>query len=115
MTIFIDAAVDGVPGTIQLSLPQLARSEKFVLKLSQGLQRVNVPVMTFSAKDDVKPWWPQGYGEQNLYAIKVYHSLTKINLFLLSLHMPNIMYGHLFGPRVLIHSIAKTLSPKKHN
>ena len=71
MTVFIDVADEGVSGTIHLSLPQLAHSEKVVLKLSQGLQRVNLPVMTFSEKDDVKPWWPQGYGEQNLYAIKV--------------------------------------------
>ncbi|XP_068702128.1 beta-mannosidase-like [Montipora foliosa] len=74
VAVFIDAASDGVPGTLNLNLPQLARSLKFALKLSQGLQRVSLPVMTFSKKDDVKAWWPRGYGKQSLYTVKVVFS-----------------------------------------
>ena len=71
MAVFLDAACDGVSGFLDLSLPQLGHSLKLALKLFQGLQKVKVPVMKFSEKDDVKPWWPQGYGKQNLYAVKV--------------------------------------------
>lgn len=68
---FIDAAEDGVTGTLLLSLPQLSRSQKLPIKLSQGLQKVSLPVMSFTEEDGVKPWWPQGYGKPNLYTVKV--------------------------------------------
>jgi len=68
---FIDAAEDGVIGTLLLSLPQLSRSQKLPIKLSQGLQKVSLPVMSFTEEDGVKPWWPQGYGKPNLYTVKV--------------------------------------------
>ncbi|XP_074621732.1 beta-mannosidase-like [Acropora palmata] len=68
---FVHAANDWVPGSLSISLPELSRSLKFALKLSKGMQRVSFPVMTFSKKDGVKEWWPQGYGKQNLYALKV--------------------------------------------
>ncbi|XP_020629469.1 beta-mannosidase-like isoform X2 [Orbicella faveolata] len=71
VTTFIDAAEDGVTGTLLLSLPQMSRSQKLPIKLSQGLQKVSLPVMSFTEKDCVKPWWPQGYGKPNLYTVKV--------------------------------------------
>ena len=71
VTAFIDSAYKGVIGNIHLSLPQMSRTLELPIKLSQGLQRVNLPVMTFTPKDDVKPWWPQGYGQPNLYTFKV--------------------------------------------
>lgn len=71
MTVFIDAANDGVTGTILLSLPQKSHSQKHSIKLSQGLQKVSLPVMSFTEKDDIKTWWPRGYGKPNLYAVKV--------------------------------------------
>lgn len=71
VTTFIDAAEDGVSGTLLLSLPQMSRSQKLPIKLSQGLQKVSLPVMSFTEKDGVKPWWPQGYGKPNLYTVKV--------------------------------------------
>lgn len=78
VAVFIDAACDGVSGFLDLSLPQLGYSLKLALKLPQGLQKVKVPVMKFSEKDDVKLWWPRGYGKQNLYVIEVtFQSLDK--------------------------------------
>lgn len=73
---FIDAAEDGVTGTLLLSLPQLSRSQKLPIKLSQGLQKVSLPVMSFTEEDGVKPWWPQGYGKPNLYTVKVTKKTT---------------------------------------
>ena len=71
MEAFVYAANDWVSGSLSISLPELSRSIKFALKLSKGKQRVSFPVMTFSKKDGVKEWWPQGYGKQSLYALKV--------------------------------------------
>lgn len=71
MAAFIDAAEDGVTGTLHLSLPQMSRSQNIPIKLSQGLQKVSLPVMSFTSKDEVKPWWPRGYGKPNLYTLKV--------------------------------------------
>ncbi|KAL9972744.1 hypothetical protein ACROYT_G019109 [Oculina patagonica] len=71
VAVFIDAAEDGVTGTLLLSLPQMSRSQKLPIKLSHGLKKVSLPVMSFTSKDDVKPWWPQGYGKPNLYTVKV--------------------------------------------
>ena len=71
VTTFIDAAEDGVTGTLLLSLPQMSRSQKLPIKLSQGLQKVSLPGMSFTEEDCVKPWWPQGYGKPNLYTVKV--------------------------------------------
>jgi len=71
VTTFIDAAEDGVTGNLLLSLPQMSRSQKLPIKLSQGLQKVSLPVMSFTEEDCIKPWWPQGYGKPNLYTVKV--------------------------------------------
>ncbi|KAJ7385973.1 hypothetical protein OS493_012305 [Desmophyllum pertusum] len=71
VTAFIDAAEDGVTGTLLLSLPQMSRSQKLPIKLRQGLQKVSLPVMSFTGKDDVKLWWPRGYGKPYLYTVKV--------------------------------------------
>lgn len=71
VAVFIDAAEDGVTGTLLLSLPQMSHSQKLPIKLSRGLQKVSLPVMSFTSKDDVKPWWPRGYGKPNLYTVKV--------------------------------------------
>ena len=67
----MDATCDGIKGSIYLSLPQTSQSQKVPIKLSQGLQKVSLPVMTFTEKDEIKPWWPHGYGKPNLYALKV--------------------------------------------
>lgn len=74
MTAFLDAAYDGVIGSIHLRLPQMSHYKELRVKLSQGLQRVSLPVMSFTEKDDIKPWWPQGYGKPNLYAVEVTYS-----------------------------------------
>ena len=71
MAVFVDAAEDGVTGTLLLSLPQMSRSQKLPIKLSQGWQKISLPVMSFTTKDNVKPWWPKGYGKPNLYTVKV--------------------------------------------
>lgn len=71
VALFVDSAEDGVTGTIVLSLPQLSRSQKLVIKLSQGIQKISFPEMLFTEKDNIRPWWPQGYGKPNLYTVKV--------------------------------------------
>ena len=71
VTLFMDSAEDGVTGTIIFSLPQLSRSQKLVIKLSHGIHKISFPEMLFTEKDDIKPWWPQGYGKPNLYTVKV--------------------------------------------
>ena len=81
VTTFIDAAEDGVTGTLLLSLPQTSRSQKLPIKLSQGLQKVSLPVMSFTEEDCVKPWWPQGYGKPNLYTVKVIIMLYQLTGF----------------------------------
>ena len=67
----MDATCDGITGAIYLSLPQMSQSLKVPIKLSQGLQKVSLPVMRFTEKDKIKLWWPSGYGKPNLYALKV--------------------------------------------
>ena len=71
VAVFMDATCDGITGTVFLSLPQMSQSLKVPIKLSQGLQKVSLPVMRFTEKDEIKPWWPNGYGKPNLYALKV--------------------------------------------
>lgn len=71
VAVFMDATCDGITGTVYLSLPQMSQSLKVPIKLSQGLQKVSLPVMRFTEKDEIKPWWPNGYGKPNLYALKV--------------------------------------------
>ena len=78
VTVYLDAAYEGVIGTLLLSIPQMSRSQKVSIKLSKGLQNVSFSVMSFTEKDDIKPWWPHGYGKPNLYTAKVKYSLVKI-------------------------------------
>ena len=78
----MDATCDGITGTIYLSLPQISQSQKVPIKLSQGLQKVSLPVMTFTEKDEIKPWWPHGYGKPNLYALKVKMHVIRRAMFL---------------------------------
>ena len=71
MKVFIDAAENGVTGTLVLSLPRLSRTEKLPVKLSLGLQEISFPKLSFTEEDNVLVWWPQGYGKQNLYTVEV--------------------------------------------
>lgn len=98
VTAFIDAAEDGVTGTLLLSLPQMSRSQKLPIKLQRGLQKVSLPVLSFTGKDDVKLWWPRGYGKPYLYTVKV--------IIILLNELRGQLYGRIFNE-------VKTL-PYKH-
>ena len=92
----MDATCDGITGSIYLSLPQTSQSQKVPIKLSQGLQKVSLPVMTFTEKDEIKPWWPNGYGKPNLYALKVKKPVIWGAMFL---NQPFFSVMYLFGNR----------------
>lgn len=72
MSVFLEAATDGVHGTVFLGLPELSISKEIpVTSLKKGQQKVVLPALNFTEKDEIKAWWPRGYGSQTLYTVKV--------------------------------------------
>ena len=72
VSVFLDAASATTHGNIHVSLPELSVSEAIpVESLDKGEQKMNLPLLNFTKKDDIQEWWPSGYGKQSLYTVKV--------------------------------------------
>jgi beta-mannosidase len=63
--VYLDAATDGVSGTIQALLDGISVTQHVTLKAGDNRMQLMLSVT------NVKLWWPRGYGEPDMYSLSV--------------------------------------------
>ena len=68
--VFVDSTSDGLTSSLSVLIKQLGMLKQYHISLSKGYQKVLLPPITIDT-DQIKLWWPRGYGNQQLYQIQV--------------------------------------------